>query len=144
MLKSEENSVDRRNFLKLAAGSAAALVASAPRASAQETGVRPSEAHTFEGAKKVNVPTTERAAETAAGNPYTQGMAAFISGLRYERIPEEVIDRIKLLILDSVGCALYGVDLEWSRILMRTLQQLDSSKSCGVWGTSLRLSAPHA
>ena len=27
---------------------------------------------------------------------------------------------------------------------MRTLQQLDSSTSCGVWGTSLRLSAPHA
>jgi len=27
---------------------------------------------------------------------------------------------------------------------MRTLQQVDSSTSCGVWGTSLRLSAPHA
>src|ERR1700676_268868 len=37
-----------------------------------------------------------------------------------------------------------GAILEWSRILMRTLQQLDSSKSCGVWGSSLRLSAPHA
>jgi aconitate decarboxylase len=144
MVKSEENSVDRRNFLKIAAGSAAALVASAPGASAHETSARPSEEQTFEGAKKVDLPTAERAAETAAGNPYTQGMAAFVSGLRYERIPEEVIDRIKLLILDSFGCALYSVGLEWSRILMRTLQQLDSSKSCGVWGTSLRLSAPHA
>jgi aconitate decarboxylase len=67
-----------------------------------------------------------------------------VSGLRYERIPGDVIDRIKLLILDAFGCAIYGVDLEWSRILMSTLCQLDSSTACGVWGTSLRLSAPHA
>jgi aconitate decarboxylase len=77
-------------------------------------------------------------------NRYTRGIAAFVSELRYERIPREVIDRIKLLILDSLGCAIYGVDLEWSRILMSTLSQLDSSIACGVWGTSLRLSAPHA
>src|ERR1700686_2269149 len=144
MFKSEENSVDRRNFLKIAAGSAAALVASAPRASAQENSARPSHEQVSEEAKKIDAPATERTTETLTDNPYTQGMAAFVSGLRYEQIPEEVIERIKLLILDSLGCAIYGADLEWSRILMRTLQQLDSSRSCGVWGTSLRLSAPHA
>ena len=80
----------------------------------------------------------------SAANPYTSKMAAFVSDLRYDRIPPEVIDRIKLLILDSFGCAIYGVDLEWSRILMTTLHQLDTSTGCGVWGTSLRLSAPHA
>src|SRR5258708_14152208 len=144
MVKSEENSVDRRNFLKIAAGSGAALVATAPGVGAQVTGARPTEEQKREGAKKVDAPATERTTEAPADNPYTQGMAAFVSGLRYERIPEEVIDRIKLLILDSFGCALYSVDLEWSRILMRTLQQVDSSTSCGVWGTSLRFSAPHA
>ena len=144
MVKSEENSVDRRNFLKIAGGSAAALVASASQASARGTSAHFSEEQALEGTKKVDAPTAARAADTGVGNPYTQGMAAFVSGLRYERIPAEVIDRIKLLMLDSFGCALYGADLEWSRILMRTLQQLDSSRSCGVWGTSLRLSAPHA
>lgn len=82
--------------------------------------------------------------DSTVSNPYTRGIAAFVSGLHYERIPKEVIDRIKLLILDSLGCAIYGVDLEWSRILMSTLRHLDSSMHCGVWGTSLRLSAPHA
>jgi len=144
MVKSEENSVDRRNFLKIAAGSAAALVASAPRVGAQENSARPSHEQTSEEGKKVDAPATERTTETSADNPYTQGMATFVSGLRYEQIPKEVIDRIKLLMLDSFGCAIYSVDLEWSRILMRTLQQVDSSTSCGVWGTSLRLSAPHA
>jgi aconitate decarboxylase len=77
-------------------------------------------------------------------NPYTRGMAEFIAGLAYERIPAEVIARIKLLILDSLGCALYGTQLPWSRILMTTLGSLDASTACAVWGTDRRLSAPHA
>ncbi len=77
-------------------------------------------------------------------NPYTRGVAEFVSGLRYEAIPREVRERAKLLILDSLGCALYGAHLPWCRILQRTLKKLDSSTACGVWGTTQRLSAPHA
>jgi aconitate decarboxylase len=77
-------------------------------------------------------------------NPYTRGMAVFVAGLSYERIPAEVIARIKLLILDALGCALFGTGLEWSRVLITTLARLDHTKSCAVWGTSERLSAPHA
>jgi aconitate decarboxylase len=84
------------------------------------------------------------AANPAPDSRYTRDIAAFVSALRFEQIPSEVIDRIKLLILDSLGCALYSVDLEWSRILMRTLSQVDSTQACSVWGTSQRLSAPHA
>ena len=77
-------------------------------------------------------------------NRYTAGMAAFIAELRYEDIPAEVRSRIKLLILDALGCGLYAVKLEWSRILIETLRALDTSGACGVWGTNCRLSAPHA
>ena len=77
-------------------------------------------------------------------NPYTHGIAAFVAGLAYEAIPADVIARIKLLILDSLGCALYGTELPWSRILMTTLGGLDQTKACAVWGTDRRLSAPHA
>jgi len=80
----------------------------------------------------------------ATSNPYTAGMARFIAGLRYEAIPETVRERIKLLILDSLGCAIFGTELEWSRILMDTLERVDSTRSCSVWGSRLRLSAPHA
>ncbi len=55
-----------------------------------------------------------------------------------------MIARIKLLMLDLLGCALYGADLEWSRILRTTLGKLDVTKACRVWGTSEQLSAPHA
>ncbi|MFL4983798.1 MAG: MmgE/PrpD family protein [Xanthobacteraceae bacterium] len=77
-------------------------------------------------------------------NPATRGIAAFVAGLTYARIPSEVIARIKLLILDALGCALFGTSLEWSRILLATLGRLDTSRGCGVWGTGERLSAPHA
>jgi 2-methylcitrate dehydratase PrpD len=80
----------------------------------------------------------------AGDNPYTFGIASFVAGLSYARIPAAVIARIKLLILDSLGCALYGTELPWSRILITTLTGLDQTKACGVWGTDRRLSAPHA
>src|SRR5256885_5171525 len=75
-------------------------------------------------------------------SPQTQGLAQFISTLTYEQIPTEVRERLKLLILDSLGCALYGADLEWCRILRRTVA--DKDDSCAVWGTKERMSAPHA
>src|SRR2546421_13116412 len=80
----------------------------------------------------------------AADNPYTRGIAEFVSGLRYDAIPREVRERAKLLILDSIGCALYGARLEWCRILQRTLGGLDATPACRIWGTAQRLSAPHA
>ncbi|HEX5212611.1 MAG TPA: MmgE/PrpD family protein [Pseudolabrys sp.] len=81
---------------------------------------------------------------TSSSNPHTRAIAQFVSALRYEDIPAEVIARIKLLILDSLGCALYGAELEWSRILRQTLDKIDATPACRIWGTSELLSAPHA
>src|SRR5262249_43417469 len=77
-------------------------------------------------------------------NPYTRGMAEFVAGLQYRAIPAEVRQRGKLLILDALGCALYGARLEWCRILGNVLSGVDKDDSCSVWGTGKRLSAPHA
>jgi 2-methylcitrate dehydratase PrpD len=77
-------------------------------------------------------------------NTYTRGLAAFASGLQCEQIPADVRERLKLLILDALGCALYGAELEWCRILRRSLLSVDRDASCSVWGTHERLSAPHA
>ncbi len=77
-------------------------------------------------------------------NRYTRGMAEFVANLRFEDIPAEVRQRIKLLMLDSLGCALYGAQLEWSRILQQRLGELDTTRMSAVWGTRQRISAPHA
>ena len=82
--------------------------------------------------------------DAGGDNRYTRGLAEFISGLTYQQIPAEVLTRIKLLILDSLGCAIYGADLPWSRILIDALGAVDQSQGARVWGTAKRLSAPHA
>lgn len=79
-----------------------------------------------------------------AANAHTRAIADFVSGLTYEKIPAEVRERIKLLILDSFGCAIYGANLEWCRILRRTLEKLDTTRTTSIWGTDARLSSDHA
>jgi aconitate decarboxylase len=83
-------------------------------------------------------------AHAGAGNVHTRRIAEFVSGLIYEKIPAEVCERIKLLILDSLGCAIYGAELEWSRILRGTLEKLDTTRTTSIWGTAARLSSDHA
>src|SRR3974390_3452705 len=79
-----------------------------------------------------------------AQNRHTRAIAAFVSGLTFARIPEEVRTRIKLLMLDTIGCGLYGAHLPWSRILHATLSDIDTTRTVPLWGTGLALSAPHA
>lgn len=83
-------------------------------------------------------------AHAAIDNTHTLAIAEFVSGLSYDRIPDEVRDRIKLLVLDSLGCAIYGAETPWTRILRKTLASVDNTATTSVWGTRERLSAPNA
>ena len=77
-------------------------------------------------------------------NVHTRRIAEFVSGLTYDQIPADVRERIKLLMLDSLGCAIYGANLEWCRILRGTLETLDATRTTSIWGTNARLSSDHA
>jgi len=81
---------------------------------------------------------------SAADNIHTRRIADFVSQLRYEQIPESVRERAKLLILDSLGCAIYGAKLEWCRILQQTFGDLDASRTTSIWGTAQTLSSTNA
>jgi aconitate decarboxylase len=83
-------------------------------------------------------------AHAGTNNVYTRAIAEFVSQLTYEKIPADVRERIKLLMLDSLGCAIYGANLEWCRILRGTLERLDATRTTSIWGTDARLSSDHA
>ena len=84
-------------------------------------------------------------AQTASGqNTHTRRIAEFVSQLSYDQIPAAVRERLKLLILDSLGCAIYGAQLEWCRILRETLEQSDKTRDASIWGTDRKLSSVHA
>jgi 2-methylcitrate dehydratase PrpD len=84
------------------------------------------------------------AEHSGTNNVHTSRIADFVSQLTYERIPAEVRERAKLLILDSLGCGLYGANLEWCRILQGTFGGLDTTRTTSVWGTGQKLSSPNA
>lgn len=45
----------------------------------------------------------------------TRDLAQFAASLRYEDIPREAVECIKLSVLDSIGCCLFGATLPWTR-----------------------------
>ena len=45
----------------------------------------------------------------------TRDLAQFAAALRYEDIPREAVECIKLSVLDSIGCCLFGATLPWTR-----------------------------
>ncbi len=68
----------------------------------------------------------------------------FAAGLRIDDIPADVIEHIKLCLLDTVGCGLYGSTLPWTRIVRETLLAIDTAGPVPVWGSADQLSAPNA
>ena len=44
----------------------------------------------------------------------TRDLACFAAGVRFEDLPPKVIERIKLCVLDSLGCCLFGATLPWT------------------------------
>ena len=45
----------------------------------------------------------------------TRDLAQFAAALRFEDIPREAVECIKLSALDSIGCCLFGATLPWTR-----------------------------
>ena len=81
------------------------------------------------------------AATTATSS---QRLAAFAADLRFADLPTEVVDHMKVCLLDTLGCGLYGSTLPWTRIVLDTVSAVDGGGPCPVWGSTARLSSPHA
>ena len=75
---------------------------------------------------------------------YTRELAQWIANYRFEDTPSKVIERLKLLMLDSIGCGIFGSALPWSKLATDTIVGIDSSSAAVVWGTGCRVSSPHA
>lgn len=75
---------------------------------------------------------------------YTARLAEFAAGLRFDDIPQPVVERVKILALDAIGCGLLGAGMPWSRRLVATLDAIETRGAACVWGTDRRFSAPSA
>ena len=76
--------------------------------------------------------------------PPTRALSAFVSNLRYGEIPSQVIEHLKLHILDTIGVGLFGSTQPWSKIVVEFVRKTDKTSQAQIWAQSFRCSAPNA
>ena len=65
----------------------------------------------------------------------TKELADFLSRLTFEQIPEVSLEKAKLCILDSIGCALYGSKMPWSKIVNHFIMSQGGCEEATLWTT---------
>jgi aconitate decarboxylase len=76
---------------------------------------------------------------------YTRQIAELAAGLKLAHVPPEVIARAKGIVLDGLGCALYGSNVPWTRIMAQVIQRLEPSGGrASLWGRRETASATNA
>ena len=76
---------------------------------------------------------------------YTRQLAAFAANLRLGDVPEEVRAQAKAIILDGLGCGLFGANLKWTQILAGVVKRLEPhGGNATIWGRGETASAVNA
>ena len=70
--------------------------------------------------------------------PYTQALAGYIAGSRFEELPAPIVEHVKLLVLDTIGVGVFGASLPRSERLRATREARP-----GVKGRTSQRSAWH-
>ena len=80
-------------------------------------------------------------ADLASVAPATAELGAFAANLRFEQLPQAVIDHAKRCVLDALGCALFGNTLAWTGMVADMAMAEEARGRARIWGTSSRTSA---
>lgn len=75
---------------------------------------------------------------------YTQRLADFCAGLRYEDIPGAVVAKIKWCILDNLGVVLGAAQTRFGRVMLEYTRLLGDEAQASILGCGLRTSARSA
>ena len=74
----------------------------------------------------------------------TRTLARFSAGLRFTEIPSDVIARLKLSVLDSIGVCLHGVTLPWTRHIQAMVEAEGARAEASIFGSGKKTSAASA
>lgn len=76
---------------------------------------------------------------------YTRQLADFAANLKLSDVPDEVVARAKAIILDGLGCGLFGANLKWTQILSDVVKGLEpQGGQASIWGRGETASAVSA
>ena len=80
-------------------------------------------------------------AQPQKGNGPSTQLAAFASGLSAAAVPAAAMARIKLCVLDAVGCAMFATTLPWGKILGDYVAEQGGKPQAHIWGRGERVTA---
>ncbi len=75
---------------------------------------------------------------------YTKQLAGFTSKLDYKAIPEEIVARMKWVILDNLGNIVGGTAIEFGKTIAAFTRGLGDRAEATVLGFGFKTSARHA
>lgn len=70
----------------------------------------------------------------ATGVGVTRQVAEFAAELSYADLPDDVLRRTRLLLLDGIACGLVGAKLPWAQKAVDALAAIDSGTGATLWG----------
>ena len=82
--------------------------------------------------------------EITLGDSPTQTLAQYISGLSYRHVPQAVVSHVKLCLVDSLGCALFGSTLPWGKIITSFVKEMGKGKGSLIWGDGAEVPSTNA
>ncbi len=83
--------------------------------------------------------------DTRAAQAPTMELARWIAGLTYAQIPARSREVIRLALLDTVGCGVYGYETPWTQVLLEWARKAGANGGSRAWGsTQPRLRAADA
>jgi 2-methylcitrate dehydratase PrpD len=75
---------------------------------------------------------------------YSEALGEFASGLRLSDIPRAVVDKAKLVFLDTLGIALASSTMDFGRMVLNVAEKLGGTAASRLIGSSIRVAAANA
>ena len=76
--------------------------------------------------------------------PYSQAIARFLRKLNLEDVPQPVVDKAKLVFLDTLGIALASSTMDFGRMVINVAQKLGGTTSSRLIGSPLKVAPANA
>lgn len=74
----------------------------------------------------------------------TKKLSKFVSETNFEDVPEEVIEKTKLLVLDTIGCSLAGSQTDQGSITANLMEELGGEPTSTVLANKYKISSTNA
>ncbi len=76
--------------------------------------------------------------------PYSQAIGRFVGGLKLDDVPSAVVEKAKLVFLDTLGVALASSTMDFGAMVTRVAQKLGGSPQSTVIGSNHKVAAANA